>query len=476
MKPSYLKIFSISTIVIALTLIFQNCSPVNISKPFARNSFPIKFVASQKFASESFVLDQKALDCAEVTLAGWKCLNTTVVTSEGLSYKISLSWSRPHLASRGTVLMAIGGDGKGQSRADPPSKQMMDELSDLDQVRVIQLSFDDIPNRAPGYGGYWTHAGGYKSSGAAFQAALQVIIEQRIVVGDFLNYLGGSNGGMIAAFAMAHYEADQYFDRVVFQMGPFLPDLRNACSDQSPSGFHLNTQDSIKFLSGLVNTWTFGDPNTSICAAGAEDRVSILKDGKTVYPNTHIHTIMGADEVTRGFGPWILASNLEWFNAVNGKSKSRWVRPGVAHNNMYQDMRRLLKLAPHESPAYEANCLSPSCEVKEAPTLPPLPPEKQITFSVSGVLRNGIFTQGEILQGRVEGYTENDTYGCIEIVGRSSCSDADFKKLPNEDWSYINGAWVSAIDSGRFPAYTYKSYVKDSAGETRTYLLEIRAP
>ncbi len=44
----------------------------------------------------------------------------------------------------------------------------------------------------------------------------------------------------------------------------------------------------------------------------------------------------------------MLASNLEWYNGIEAKSKSRLIRPNMAHNNSYEDMRRFLKLGPDD--------------------------------------------------------------------------------------------------------------------------------
>lgn len=44
---------------------------------------------------------------------------------------------------------------------------------------------------------------------------------------------------------------------------------------------------------------------------------------------------------------------------------------------MYQDMRRLLKLAPNESPSYEPDCLTPVCPVAAPPVV-----ERKFIYSV----------------------------------------------------------------------------------------------
>ena len=300
--------------------------------------------------------DTSTPECTAEVLKGWKCITASIVTDENKTYKISVKWSRPNLPSRGTMLMAVGGAGTGESRLDTPSKIMMDELADLDQMRVIQLEFTDPPTANNAWGGYWNHTGGYKSAGLAFKAAFDFILSRKIIRGSFLNYLGGSNASTVAAYAMSNYGLDKYFDRVVFQMGPILPDLANACSKTSASSFFINNPDHQKSVFSLINFWALGDVNNNICDNLANERVSILKFGKKNFPNTHVHVIVGAKEVTLGFGAWILASNLEWYNGISAKSKIRIIRPEMAHNNSYLDMRRFLKLAPNEVATEDPIC------------------------------------------------------------------------------------------------------------------------
>lgn len=331
----------------------------------AANSSGKGAIAGQKSLASNFVnsdlalnTDQSTADCQPEVLQGWKCLYTSVTTTEGKTYKIAIKWSRPVIDSVGTVLLAVGGSGRGESRLDPPSKAMMDELDKLDNIRVIQLEFIDQPTSTNTWGGYFHHFGGYKSAGLAFKESLDLILAKGLVKGSFLNYMGGSNGSTVIAYAMSHYGVDQYFDRVVFQMGPFLPDLAHACDPGSASSFYLNTPDQQRSVFSLINYWNYGDANKSVCDHLDNDRTSILKGANSSFPNTHLHVIVGAKEVTDGFGAWILASNLEWYNGIQAKSKNRIIRPDMAHNNSYQDMRRYLRLAPHEVALEDAvaNC------------------------------------------------------------------------------------------------------------------------
>lgn len=331
----------------------QPSASMNPTLPAVRLASVIPEIANQAL---TLAMDQQTANCTVDVLIGWKCIDQNITTDEGKSYKIRVKWSRPGIESKGSVLMAVGGAGFGESRQDPPSRLVMDRLSNEDQLRIIELEFIDEPGAAAPWGGYWAHIGGYRSAGAAFNSAFTWIIRNHIVAGKFLNYLGGSNASTVAAYAMSNYGIDKYFDRVVFQMGPFLPSLQNACNPNSTSSIFLNPPDLQNKVFDLLNLWTFGDKGRSICGASEADRISILGSRRS-FPTTHVHVIMGDLEERLGFGRWILASNLEWYQSISARSKERILRPEMAHNNSYKDMRRFLNLSPDQTAKADTDCI-----------------------------------------------------------------------------------------------------------------------
>ena len=339
----------------SLLTVFQNCAPTGINNSNMATNLKLSgsslnqknsVIPSFTNLAQAKQIDDATPNCTSPVLVGWKCSTISVVNSDGESYQVLLKWSRPNIDSIGTVVIATGGSGRGESRVDPPSKLMHDELSDLDHIRVIQIEFIDQPTATNTWGGYMSRSGGYRSAGSAFAAAIKYVVDKQIVRGSFLNYLGGSNATAIAAYAMSHLGIDQYFDRVVFQMGPFLPSLKTACDRNSKSSIFLNTPKMQEDVFNLMNAWRYGDTRRNICDDQSDDRMSMIGQRRD-FPNTHIHVIIGALEEEFGYGPWMLNSNLEWFNSVSGKSKERIIRPDLAHNNSYKDMRRFLKLPPN---------------------------------------------------------------------------------------------------------------------------------
>ena len=323
----------------------------SIGFPKIARDMSIATTVVSKTSKNVFAADRETPDCTLPSQKGWKCLKTTIRTLEGKNYKIVLKWNRPNVKSRGTVFYGIGGAGMGESLDDAPSKAVMDQLDQIDQVRIVALEMLDEKPEFPLAGGYWIHGGGYETLAQIFMASFELAVKKNLIHGSFLNYMGGSNGTMLLASAMARYNADTYFDRVVFQMGPFLPSLEKACDKNSSSHFWLSTPQQVNMMQDFLSRWTYQDPAKKVCDDLKNDRLSLLKkDLKKDYPNTIIHVIMGEKEITDGFGKWILESNLEWYNAITSKSKERLLRPQMGHNNSYEDMRRFLKLAPNETP------------------------------------------------------------------------------------------------------------------------------
>lgn len=346
-------IFILLAMFVLVSCVADNKS--SIKKTSDKSSLKMSSITGSTSIAPSYVneanansADVSTPNCTHEVMKGWKCLITSVTTSENLEYKVAIKWNRPLISSVGTVLLAVGGAGVGESRLDPPSKKFIDELDEIDHIRTIEIEFIDPPNSTNSWGGYFAHFGSYKSASLAFVSALELVLEKGLVKGSFLNYMGGSNGSTVVAYAMSHHGIDRYFDRVVFQMGPFLPDLNNACDPKSASSFYINNPEQQKSVFSLINYWNYGDAAKNVCNYLSNDRTSILKNGKSSFPNTQLHVVIGAKEETEGFGKWILASNLEWYNGIHAKTKSRIIRPNMGHNNSYEDMRRYLKLKPNE--------------------------------------------------------------------------------------------------------------------------------
>ncbi len=354
----------------SLIFLFQNCSggfsPLTLhpqnSEDLSRAGGVLSIASIQSNAT-----DQSTPNCTNPSEVGYKCLDHVIRTSEGKNYKVRILWNRPMVESRGSVIIGSGGTSAGKLLADPPHRLIHDRLDAEDQVRSIFIEFvDDAtdPNE-PFSGGIWANAGGYASAGRAFNDTVRYVIDQKITRGTFLNYSGASNGSMLMAHAMSHFALDQYFSRVLLQMGPSMPSLAEACDRSNPASIYAaNTPDQQAFLFRLFNLWSSGLKRTSICADIGNDRMSIL-GARRSYPGTHVHVIMGGLEGKVGLGNFGPRSNLIWMNRISAKSKMRIDRPDMAHNYPYSDMRRFLRLGPDDQPQADKDCIDNVREVCE---------------------------------------------------------------------------------------------------------------
>ncbi|MBC7742790.1 MAG: hypothetical protein H7061_11360 [Bdellovibrionaceae bacterium] len=113
------------------------------------------------------------------------------------------------------------------------------------------------------------------------------------------------------------------------------------------------------------------------------------------------------------------------------------------------------------------------------PYVPPI--IRGIEFKVNGAVSNGIVKQGDTIVGRVFGYAENDSFGCVEVLRDGmdhgmTCDTQGYTKLPNEDWSYDRNSkeWKATFDTGRFPKAVYIMRIRDTAYNAQHYRLELR--
>lgn len=316
------------------------------------NAFSAEIASTQvkRGTGDVFAAEKEGTDCPAASQKDWRCLKTKVTTFEGKSYNVLLKWSRPNQKSKGTVFYGSGGHGGGDMLEDQNQRLVFNEIAEKNEIRTVILEMLDKDPKFELGAGYWIHGGGYQTLAQIFMAVWETAVNKKLIHGDFTNYYGGSNGTMFLASAMARYNADVYFDRVLFMIGPFLPDLATACNKNSASSFYLNNPEKFKWVMTLLSQWNYQDQTKNVCDNLSNDRTSILKNNKKEYPNTIIHVVVGALEDTVGFGPWFNASNFEWYNSIKAKHKDRLIRPNLGHDNSYEDMLRILKLAPNEVP------------------------------------------------------------------------------------------------------------------------------
>jgi len=427
-----------------LAFSFQNCSnrfqSENDIKSFlgANNASTVNYRSSKNFSSEASAdFEATVANCSQALYSGWKCYPTTVISAEGRPYNIEFRWNHLRQSAEGTAVWVLGNNGTGSFRgSDARAAQIQDDLDKQDNIRTIEIAFTDpVPADFQFAGGYWSTPNGYRSAAGAYMAALDHLHAKGLVHGKFLNHVGGSNGTMVAAYALAHLNAEKYLDRVVFHAGPFIPDFTKACDSNYWASFSKSPQQ-LTFIKQLWGHWMAGDKTKDPCTAGGPDRSSTLKGGKNIFPTTAVHVVMGALEATTGFGPWMLLSNLDWYSQIVAPEKSRIVRSDIGHEMSWSDIRDYLKRPP------------PQPLVLQNP---------QMIFSLT---KNGAqiteLPLDNVIYGRVTGVPESGAAACMEFSGEDTCSNPNnWTNMPNTDWRYVGAnTWQSEFkfSSAQFSA------------------------
>lgn len=431
-KIRFLPLTGVSGLLLLAVVSFQNCSPGFSLPGLTESSSTSTPIAN---SSESLILTQDALiasqqyACQEPVYQGFACVDRVLRTSEGRDYSVRFRWNRVATAdaSNGTVIWVLGNDGRRQWRTlETQAISTQDDFDSRLKIRSVEIEFlDPDKTGTDSGGGYWVHGGGYYSSSLAYLEAVKYVAAN-LKVGSFMNHVGGSNGTMVAAYALSHFGVGALVDRFVFHAGPFLPNLEEACDPNHFASFNRSPAifDQIKRLLG---TWSYLDPARDVC--GTSDMIfrnSVLGNATRSYPSNALHVVMGAKEATEGFGEWILQSNLQWYSQVQAAEKTRVVLPNIGHQMDWDSVNRY---APLSKPG----------TIGVAPLL---------TFSA---IANGPAVAQIAADARVYGLIQNidasSAMGCMRLESEfSKCDDPNnWSALPNGDWTYSGGVWRSSF-------------------------------
>ena len=421
---------------------FQNCSKFKsvvdgtdfLIEQSSENSVSFIFSKDAEF-------EQTQSACPEPEYAGFNCLKKSFISKEGQSYLISLRWNRVNQNSVGTILWVLGGDGRGRWRTNYPTViPVQDNFDRQENVRTVEVEFLDSPVGS-GDGGYWVHGGGYYSAALAYMEALGYV-HSNLKVGSFLNHVGGSNGTMVAAYALSHFGAGSYVDRFIFHAGPFLANLADACNNNHFASFSKSPA-MLGTIMNFVGKWAYQNPNQNVCAStDMLSRMSVLNGAQAVYPNNAIHVVMGEKEKTQGFGEWIIESNYQWYSQVQAGEKTYHILPNIGHD---MDWGLVRSYASRRKPQ----------SLGVAPTL---------TFSLS---ENGAAVSQVPASSKVYAVLRNvgsaSAQGCMQESSQFAACDnpRNWSQFPNADWTYANGAWRSSFipsQSGLAVGKTYRGF------------------
>ena len=365
------------------------------------------------------------VDCTIAGYAGWRCARMTFARPDAGTIDVDVRFNLPGAMPGATLVWVLGGNGTGRFRTDYNARDTQD-LGAARGYRSVELEFS-------GPDGYWqAPALGYVGAGQLVTTILRELRALGVVDGDFVNYIGGSNGTTIGAAGLARAGLADLVSRVVFLSGPFLSSARAACTDASSAEY----MDMLR-VPQLVDTWN-DLPGT--CAGQIPDAVldtrSVLGAGaQSSYPDLHVHVVLGdLDE----YGPWVLRANELWLHNIVAGEETRHVIAGLDHNTFggpgipsTAPLRRSLALMQGFALA------TPETRFSAMPAV--------IFAATPGGAPRGSFTVDETVHGRIEGFPSDRALNCAETIGVSAgaCAlPAAFGTIDAATWTWNAGARI----------------------------------
>lgn len=316
---------------------------------------------------ESLDLADGAVTSRPYPYDGWRCHDTVVLNDNGDPFDIRLRWNRPGMTSQATLVWLAGVDGR-RPHGDfergvvgaADSRSLRARLAEDDAIRSLEIQFLNHPPgqpvlaEAPGFWGYWSGTRrGYPAVARVYRRVLDFLQLGGVdlIRGGWTTLVGSSNGATVTAFALAYEDADTLAGRAVLLSGPFLVDVGRECMDPGyPAYMGINDGVPGKILGDTVRALVSGWNGWIDCRNPGLDRAgrSLLDPGaRRSFPDLDIAVVMGAEDT---YGPWILASNRLWFDAVSARHRTRVVVPGLPHevwgvsveseDVLYQALRR----------------------------------------------------------------------------------------------------------------------------------------
>ncbi len=424
MNINFARLAAASVAFVAIAIMFQNCSPDFVAMSDAGTSLGSASTLSFN-SSKDDQLEQRQYKCTDPGYEKFNCIKKEFTTKEGLTYSVILRWNRVNEDSAGTVVWVLGGHGSGKWRSYPGAVEIEDSYDRTQKIRSVEVDFIDEAVAEGASGGYWVHGGGYYSAALAYMEVI-AYISANLKVGSFMNHVGGSNGTMVAAYALSHFDAGSFVDRFIFHAGPFLPNLTDACNPSHFASFSRSPA-ILGVITSFISTWAYKDPKRNPCSDGAMTaRMSVLAGAKKSYPHNGIHVVMGEREKVDGFGLWIIESNYHWYSQVEAAEKTYQILSSIGHEMEWNSVRTYAAMAKPQA-------------MGPAPTL---------TFSLTqdGPAVTKVPANSRVY-GVIKNIDANSAMGCMLPSSRvSECENPrKWTQLPNRDWSFVDGVWRSSF-------------------------------
>lgn len=401
-------------------------------------------------------LAQLQYKCTDPGYENFNCVKKEFTTKEGLAYSVILRWNRVNQESVGTVVWVLGGQGSGKWRSYPGAVAIEDSFDRTQSIRSVEVDFVDEAATEGASGGYWIHGGGYYSAALAYMEVI-AYISANLKVGAFMNHVGGSNGTMVAAYVLSHFDAGSFVDRFILHAGPFLPNLAEACDPNHFASFSRSPA-MLGVIMGFIGSWAYKDSKKNPCSDPAmKGRMSVLAGAKNSYPNNGLHVVMGEKEKVDGFGPWIIESNYHWYSQVEAAEKTYQILSSIGHEMEWGAVQTYASMGKPR----------------------PMGPAPTLTFSLSqdGPAVTNV-PAGARVYGVIKNIDANSAMGCMQESSRASDCDNPRKwsKLPNGDWSFENGVWRTSFvpsQSGLTPGMNFQGFNVNTKTGQRTPVVNL---
>lgn len=285
----------------------------------------------------------------------YTCVEATV-TCPGIEERpVNLRVTRPPASGppiRGTVVVGMGGGGKGWYEANPPAAAMIDAL-DLAGFRVIQRAWGDDPDgETPG--GWINGSIGLRNSACRY-ATLTRWIYGRPQLHDpetqAFCVTGNSGGSSEISYALAHYGAEEIFDLAMPTAGPphgvvyrgcnpgneawvqqcnTLLEALEICPQQGPDE-HTCFYAPGTIAANVDPAWELA--GITPCADNDQEELrfhAVLNAAADLdYPDTRVHFVYGDDDC--GSAPAMGVPYLVELTQTSTGPVSFEVVPGVGH-------------------------------------------------------------------------------------------------------------------------------------------------
>lgn len=288
----------------------------------------------------------------------WQCFDLALAPIDGTVFQVRLRWNLSAQPILATVVWLAGANGDlPHAVIEPGVTGAADERSLRERfaqdygIRSIELQFLNARESETGLGGYWAAPRrGYLKPAQAYLATIEFLLKTEIdlIQGEWWTQVAISNGATTVAFALAYLNADELLEKTVLLSGPFLANIKRECSDPDFVAYIGRQQERADAIAASI-IWNFisayngwNDCRQPL-QSNFQDRELLSLEAQRNFGH-ELTVITGAEDE---YGPWLLASNVYWYQRITANLQSRVVLPEVPHGLIGYDSATEALLLKH---------------------------------------------------------------------------------------------------------------------------------